>query len=361
MLVPRATNSDQIEEGGDAERIAALKAKVAALERQLKVAHSGGGGGGGGGRRHSTSGSGSGSGSGSAAPADAPPPPSFSSSSNPPRHPAAAALRKDATTVPSAHDESTIWRTVRDIWALRLGLHEPDETETVLRYLAAQSAGSYAGGLDLGRGNVHWRRLGEPLMAKVLTIHLLDGESTPTFFFRFALLRLFRFADEWGSMTAAVRACCSRLPGIYPLAQKIGEYKHKLDSLTPAEEVRQRFPQGRNHAGLTGATERALQPRLQCSVAVLAALGARASPHSQLLGIDTVCLADGTPSPPLFLYAGERREMACRQLESRARELCWSHGFFEHAKIEHLDSTVGLVQLLICESCFFLGGKTGGG
>jgi hypothetical protein len=90
--------------------------------------------------------------------------------------------------------------------------------------------------------------------------------------------------------------------------------------------------------------------RKQCSVAVLAALGARASPHSQLLGIDTVCLADGTPSPPMFLYAGERREMACRQLESRARELCWSHGFFEHVKIEHLDSTVGLVQLLICES-----------
>lgn len=52
----------------------------------------------------------------------------------------------------------------------------------------------------------------------------------------------------------------------------------------------------------------------------------------------------------MFLYAGERREMACRQLESRARELCWSHGFFERVKIEHLDSTVGLVQLLICES-----------
>ena len=64
----------------------------------------------------------------------------------------------------------------------------------------------------------------------------------------------------------------------------------------------------------------------------------------------------------MFLYAGERREMACRQLESRARELCWSHGFFEHVKIEHLDSTVGLVQLLICESLpqapSFLG-KTG--
>lgn len=93
----------------------------------------------------------------------------------------------------------------------------------------------------------------------------------------------------------------------------------------------------------------------KCSVAVLAALGARASPHSQLLGVDTLCLANGTPSPPLFLYAGERREMACRQLESRARELCWSHGFFEHARIEHLDSTVGLVQLLICTFLPMLG------
>lgn len=145
-----------------------MQNKVAHLERQLKAAQSV--------RRPSLAASGSGS--GSAAPADAP---SSSSSFRPSRH---QGLPKDPNALAgfaSPADEPTltasIWSTVRDIWALRMNM-EPEETDTLLRFLAAQTSAPYAGQLELGRSNVHWR-LAEPLMAKVLTIHLLEGKSGP--------------------------------------------------------------------------------------------------------------------------------------------------------------------------------------
>lgn len=118
-------------------------------------------------------------------------------------------------------------------------------------------------------------------------------------------------------------ACCSKLPGIAPLAARIDRYKRDIDHLTPQE---------------------------QCHVAVLCALGARASPHSQILGVDTAKLHAGAPSIPLYLHAGERREMACRELEARARELCWRHGIISEPSLDNLDSLTGLVQLFVCTS-----------
>ncbi|BGP02972.1 hypothetical protein JCM10021v2_006694 [Rhodotorula toruloides] len=259
------TNVDDIEEGGDAERIAELQAKVASLERQLKAANV---------SIKSTS----------ALPA----PPVPSSQSQPSLEASPPDSNKSGPASLGAGFES-VQALVHELWSTRLQLKDA-EGEVLIQYLARQTTAV----LDLGRANVNWR-LGEPILARSLTCHLLD---------------------------AALHACCSKLPGIQPLAERIDEYKRNIDFLNPPQ---------------------------QCAVAVLCALGARASPHSQLLGIATVHLQDGTPSPPLYLYAGERREMACRQLEQRARELCWSHGFFNEPDLAQLDSMVGLVQLLIYE------------
>ncbi|KAJ8292186.1 Depudecin biosynthesis cluster-specific transcription activator DEP6 [Rhodotorula toruloides] len=259
------TNVDDIEEGGDAERIAELQAKVASLERQLKAANV---------SIKSTS----------ALPA----PPVPSSQSQPSLEASPPESNKSGPASLGAGFES-VQALVQELWSTRLQLKDA-EGEVLIQYLARQTTAV----LDLGRANVNWR-LSEPTLARSLTCHLLD---------------------------AALHACCSKLPGIQPLAERIDEYKRNIDFLNPPQ---------------------------QCAVAVLCALGARASPHSQLLGIATVHLQDGTPSPPLYLYAGERREMACRQLEQRARELCWSHGFFNEPDLAQLDSMVGLVQLLIYE------------
>ncbi|GEM10786.1 proteophosphoglycan ppg4 [Rhodotorula toruloides] len=254
------TNVDDIEEGGDAERIAELQAKVASLVRQLKAANV---------SIKSTS--------------SRPVPPVSSSRSQPSLEASPSESNKSGPAALGAGFES-VQALVQELWSTRLQLKDA-EGEVLIQFLARHTTAV----LDLGRANVNWR-LGEPILAR--------------------------------SLTSAVHACCSKLPGIQPLAERIDEFKRNIDFLNPPQ---------------------------QCAVAVLCALGARASPHSQLLGVATVHLQDGTPSPPLYLYAGERREMACRQLEQRARELCWSHGFFNEPNIAQLDSMVGLVQLLIFE------------
>ncbi|GAA5827864.1 hypothetical protein JCM3770_006897, partial [Rhodotorula araucariae] len=262
------TNVDEVEEGGDAERIAELEAKVASLERQLK------------------SSSLAGSTAAVTAKAHASPVASHRAPSDSVLGPRPGALGHHP--VDSSAPPRSIPAAVLGVWTKTLRLGQ-DESEVVAAFVGQQ-----AGRMDLGRGNVHWR-LGQAEMARCLTFHLMD---------------------------AALYACCSKLPGIKPLADRIGYYKAHLETLDPAG---------------------------QCAVAVLSALGARASPHSQLVGVSALHLQDGTPSPPAYLYAGERREIACRQLEARARELVWSHGFSDETDVAMLDSMVGLVQLLIYE------------
>ncbi|GAA6030790.1 hypothetical protein JCM8097_008877 [Rhodosporidiobolus ruineniae] len=304
-----ATQVSEVEEGSDQERIADLTAKVAQLERQLK-----------GNVGSSTAAFGAGQQStGSGQPQGGPSinlsPPTFAaptfpfssaqSSSGLSFQPYSSSSYNPQSTSISDTSPSSITATVQYIYERRLSLTS-QESDVLVSYLMTHSASN----AHVARSGLS-SRLGEKGMVISLTQHLLD---------------------------AALHACCSKLPGIKPLTDNVLSYKRNLEILTPPE---------------------------QCHVAVLCALGARASPHSQLLGIESIALQDGTPSPPLYLYAGERREMACRLLESRARELCWQHGLITEAKLEHLDSLVGLVQLLIYEeilpnqSRFFLRNAVG--
>ncbi|GAA5853267.1 hypothetical protein JCM8547_000261 [Rhodosporidiobolus lusitaniae] len=299
-----ATRVEEIEEGGDQERIANLTAKVASLERQLKshtstaTASTS--------TRKSPPSSVHPSAANTANPSSRPSPPG----SHPPPSssvfpPSFSAGSSSASSPSKDNSLASISSTVQQIWGHKLGLSS-QQNDTLVAWLMNHSTAN----ADLGRGSMTWR-LGEDGMAMSLARHLLD---------------------------AAYNACCSKLPGIAPLAGRIDHYKLNLDTLSPPE---------------------------QCHVAVLCALGARASPHSQLIGMDTIELQSGGPSPPLYLYAGERREMACRHLEARARELCWQHGIIVEATLEHLDALVGLVQLLIYEeilpsqSRFFLRNAVG--
>lgn len=229
--------SDEVEEGGDAERINALQSKVAYLERQLKMAQNV--------RRDSDSQPRSGPGSAPANHIELSPPDSV-------RQNGALPLEsRDGRNYASPGQEGNmamaIWATIRDIWALRMNL-EPEETDNLLKFLAVHTTAPYASQLELGRENVHWR-LAEPHMAKKLTIHLLDGESSPHDRFAYSLVRENPKLTQIISV-AAVRACCSRLPGIQPLAKRIEYYKHNLEALTPAEEVcpssRPSCPKSRN-------------------------------------------------------------------------------------------------------------------
>ncbi|GAA6012748.1 hypothetical protein JCM10207_005348 [Rhodosporidiobolus poonsookiae] len=279
------THVEDIEEGGDAERIAELTAKVSSLERQLKA-----------GTPASTKSSGAIPLFGSSSSA-------FTGQQRPGT--SGAFSTGDSPPLPGDNSGAGISAAVQRIWGTGMRM-SAQEQDTLVAFLMGHAVNT----AELGKRSLTWR-LGELGMAVSLTGHLLD---------------------------AALYACCSELPGIKPLADRVDYYKTNLKLLSPAE---------------------------QCHVAVLCALGARASPHSQLLGMSTIALQDGTPSPPLYLFAGERREMACRQLEERARELCWQYGIIVEPDLAHLDALVGLVQLLIYEevlpnqSRFFLRNAVG--
>ncbi|GAA5964092.1 hypothetical protein JCM3765_000900 [Sporobolomyces pararoseus] len=191
---------------------------------------------------------------------------------------------------PSEVGASAIFSGIGDIYANQLRFKH-DEALHLISYLMGMGTSL----TNLGHTNVNWR-LGETEVTKQLTIHLME---------------------------AATHACCANIPGIKPLADRVDYYKRNIDKLEPSG---------------------------QCAVAVLCALGARASPHSALLGVATTALHDGTPSPPLFLYAGERREIACRALERRAREVCWVNGMLESSNLSDLDAIIGVTQVLIFES-----------
>ncbi|GAA5981724.1 hypothetical protein JCM5350_000469 [Sporobolomyces pararoseus] len=190
---------------------------------------------------------------------------------------------------PSEAGSSAVISGIGEIYANQLRFKH-DEALHLISYLMGMGSSL----TNLGHTNVNWR-LGETEVTKQLTIHLMD---------------------------AATHACCANIPGIKPLADRVEFYKRNIDKLEPSG---------------------------QCAVAVLCALGARASPHSALLGVATTALQDGTPSPPLFLYAGERREIACRALERRAREVCWVNGMLESSSLSDLDAIIGVTQVLIYE------------
>ncbi|GAA6041182.1 hypothetical protein JCM8097_008330 [Rhodosporidiobolus ruineniae] len=119
-------------------------------------------------------------------------------------------------------------------------------------------------------------------------------------------------------LDAALRACDTKLSTFSALTPRIPSYKARLRDLDPAGQV---------------------------SVAVLCTLGVRTCCHPNLFGLQTVLSPDGTPSPPLFLAVGSRRESACRTLQSRAWETAWTAGLFWPKTHEELEALVGLLGL----------------
>jgi hypothetical protein len=289
--VPSASNtldphrSEEIEESSNVEQIASLTAKVAALERQLKSAPPGSSN-----HLHNTL-------------ARLP----TQTLLQDPALPGTPTPRNDFVTDKALASVSS---TVQRIWGTSMSL-SPAEHDTLRDCLLGHAVTN----AQIGRASTAWQ-LGQKGLMTALTRHLLDGPS-----FLLSCLRT-KLTDQHA---AACAACCSKLPGIAPLAARIDRYKRDIDNLTPQE---------------------------QCHVTVLCALGARASPHSQILGVDTAKLRAGGPSIPLYLHAGQRREMACRQLEARARELCWRHGLVSESSLDNLNALTGLVQLFICATPF---------
>lgn len=81
-------------------------------------------------------------------------------------------------------------------------------------------------------------------------------------------------------------------------------------------------------------------------------MGARASPHSALLGI-AVQDPEGAPSIDSVVAAGTRRETACRGLSERAMSLYQKSQIGDDPSLENLEVTLAMMQMLICASSSF--------
>lgn len=90
-------------------------------------------------------------------------------------------------------------------------------------------------------------------------------------------------------------------------------------------------------------------------VAILTSLGARASPHSALLGIAGPDIENGEGSPDIVLSAGVRRENAWRAIVKRATDLCSSMEILQVPSARNAQTLVAFVQMLMRAFFFFSG------
>lgn len=82
------------------------------------------------------------------------------------------------------------------------------------------------------------------------------------------------------------------------------------------------------------------------AIAAFCAIGARASPHSAVLGIEAFPSdARDNPNAPL-LSAGTRRQSACAVLVSRAHAQGFEQGLMDEATMESLAALLALVQMV---------------
>ncbi|GAA5918876.1 hypothetical protein JCM1841_006654 [Sporobolomyces salmonicolor] len=145
---------------------------------------------------------------------------------------------------------------------------------------------------NLGESSTDWR-LALPLMASSLTVHLID---------------------------ASIKSCCFHLPAFHIFSPNIQFYKEHIDTLD-------------------------LQSRVV--VGILASLGARASPHSALLGVAGPDIENGEASHELVLTAGMRRENAWRAIVKQATKLCSELEVLQVPSPRNAQTLVAFVQMLM--------------
>jgi len=173
-------------------------------------------------------------------------------------------------------------------------------------------------------------------MASSLTLHLLEGTHQISFSRPDLRSHALRVA-------ASMNSCCYHLPAFHILDPNIAYYKQNLNNLDVASQVSLGFH-------LTPRNRSAFFRSSQVAVGVLTSLGARASPHSALLGVAGPDIENGKASHELVLSAGVRRENAWRAIVKQATELCSKVEVMQVASVINAQTLVAFVQMLMRKS-----------
>ncbi|BGP16435.1 hypothetical protein JCM10213v2_004437 [Rhodosporidiobolus nylandii] len=194
------------------------------------------------------------------------------------------------------YDNSRSLRTISDMQhhhAISLARQNEDgEEEGGGQKNLAGLWASFLSASNLGASSSDWR-LAVPTMASSLSIHLLD---------------------------ASMHSCCFHLPAFHAFAPQVDYFRRNIDNLDIASQV---------------------------VVGILSSLGARASPHSALLGVAGPDIENGKASLDLVLSAGMRRENAWRAIVNRATELCSKPEVLQVPTARNAQTLVAFVQMLM--------------
>ncbi len=114
-------------------------------------------------------------------------------------------------------------------------------------------------------------------------------------------------------------SCCAFLPAFEPWPGRAASLCAQLDQLGPAARV---------------------------AVAGFCAMGARASPHSALLGMP-LCPPEKATRTDKIMAAGVRRQQACQALQGRALDLCHQLGVDTDVSVENFEALLVRTQMMI--------------
>ncbi|GAA5989890.1 hypothetical protein JCM11641_001962 [Rhodosporidiobolus odoratus] len=224
-----------------------------------------------------------------------PPPPAAPA----PRPPYAGSAYPYPSSRPSAltssYDFSRSLRTVSNMQhhqAVVRSRRTGEDEDDVAQQNFARLWESFLKASNLGASSSDWR-LAIPTLASSLSIHLID---------------------------ASMHSCCFHLPAFHAFAPDVPYYKDNIDSLDIASQV---------------------------VVGILTSLGARASPHSALLGVAGPDIENGKASLEVVLSAGLRRENAWRAIVDQATELCSKPEVLQVPTARNAKTLVAFVQMLM--------------
>jgi hypothetical protein len=120
-----------------------------------------------------------------------------------------------------------------------------------------------------------------------------------------------------------MHSCCAYLPAFHAFSSEVNLFKQELS--------------GAGNLDLAS----------QVIVSILASLGARASPHSALLGVAGPDIENGKASLDLVKSAGQRRENAWRAIVNRATELASRPEILQVPTARNAQTLVAFVQMLM--------------
>ncbi|KAM0791682.1 hypothetical protein ACM66B_003957 [Microbotryomycetes sp. NB124-2] len=174
------------------------------------------------------------------------------------------------------------------------GKSSVSETGSVASESPAANHGETSAVANIGHSSLDWQ-LATPVMAKSLSQHLCEA-----------------FFDS----------CCFLLPAF-------SYYRHQLESSLDLDSVPE-------------------PTKLQVAIAAFCAIGARASPHSALLGIEAS--DDPDKSGQRLSSAGARRHSACQVLVDQAHLLSYKQALADETTVDSLAALLALLQMTsFCE------------